>query len=156
MGYCSWVSVSTSFSPGLRKKKKRKYNMFVFRCNCCATICIYNPFQNKMKCCTLFAHWICNSPGRVEWFPCLIADRCGVWRTSLLIAVPEWPLLALWAGGGGRMGWRGGVKHVLDATLECHHSWGSVLNHMDSLQADGDCYDPVGVTWLWQSDLQCH
>lgn len=66
MGYCSWVSVSTSFSPALWK------NIFVVFF---AVVVQQFVLITHVKIRWSAVHCgICDSQG---WFPCLIAGRCG-------------------------------------------------------------------------------
>lgn len=134
MGYCSWVSVSTSFSPGRRKKK----NMFY-----CAIVVQQFVFITHFKIRWSAIHSSNMQQSRVSGVISMFDGR-QVWRSSHS---------ACWLCCQNDLSWhREREAHrVLYATLECHHFCGPVLNlmeqaHMTSQQPDNDCYDPL--TWL--------
>ena len=109
------------FLLGLELRSKKR----VFLCGCCATICIYNPLCDAMKCSTMFSHGICNSRGEAGLIS--MFDGRQVWRSSQ-----------------GDPSWRGerGPLHV-----ECHgRLWGARAKSHAAARADGDSYKPV-VNW---------
>lgn len=135
-----WVIAAESpyqphFLLGSEEREKKQKTCFL--CDCCATICIYNPFQNKMKCRRVLAGGICSSQGWEEWFPCLIAGRCGG--------------AACQSRCQNELSWRcerGRAHLVLYAPLECHHLWGPALNHTQQRRADSQQTVTV-MTQLW-------
>lgn len=121
MGYCSWVSVSTSFSPALWNHPHQKKTCFGWGFFFAVVVQQFVIITNVKIRWSAVHCGICNSRG---WFPCLIAGRCGgpacrswcqndlSWHSMCVcVCVLRW--------GGG---W---AHHTL--YIHGHHLWGPVL-----------------------------